>query len=625
MYLVLFLLILLAITATFSGIFKRRFEEVLPTTVLSMTFIMYICSILGFLKIGYYAVLVMAIIGVLGTLYFIWKYKKDFLDRYLTPGFFFFILFFGFIWWAHRGRLLTQWDEFSHWGLTVKNMFTLDVLGNQEIATTTFKSYPPAIALFQYFLQKLSGVFIEGNLYRAINVFNIALLIPILKHSSWKQPKKAIMLGFITLVVPLAFYYEFYHTIYVDATLGVIFGYILYTYFSQTLSKFNLLNLTLSFIALILTKETGFGLAAISLFIIIPDLILNRLEVRAFLKQNRCVNKMIFFFPLLAILFAKYSWSIYLKICQTNSYWGEPGVTLQKVLNLYADDQPAYRKQTMINFFNALFTDKIAGFMIDFNFIGCLFVFAILSGGLVYLTKKQLQRRIKWAIRLCYIGCFVFAASLLSVYLFTYSEAEATGLASLARYLGTYLTGFFLFLIYMILSIESSQSKKLKDYLPLGCIAFLLIFINVKPLLNCTILAPYYIDQTVETRQDYYEMEKVLDVINPLQDRVYVITQNNRWGHLTARYILTPVHINNYEYSLGEPYGNTDSYTWNLAVEEWASKLNEYDYVYLHRIDEKFINGYGSLFDEDTNFMNDTLYRVTKDNGTIRLENVPIR
>ncbi|KAA3384518.1 hypothetical protein F1909_11690, partial [Akkermansia muciniphila] len=140
-------------------------------------------------------------------------------------------------------------------------------------------------------------------------------------------------------------------------------------------------------------------------------------------------------------------------------------------------------------------------------------------------------------------------------------------------------------------------------------------------LLNSTILAPYYIDQSVETRWDYYEMEKLLEVVNPT-DRVYLITQNNRHGHLTSRYILTPIHINTYEYSLGEPYSDTDLYTCNLSVSEWASRLNEYDYVYLHRIDEKFINTYGSLFESGIDLMNDTLYRVIKENGTVRLENV---
>ena len=76
MYLVLFLFILLAITVSYSGFFKKRFEEVLPITVLSMTLLMYVCSILGSLKVGYYAVIGLTILAIGFSLYFVWKDKK---------------------------------------------------------------------------------------------------------------------------------------------------------------------------------------------------------------------------------------------------------------------------------------------------------------------------------------------------------------------------------------------------------------------------------------------------------------------------------------------------------------------------------------------------------------------
>ena len=78
MYLVLFLFILLAITVSYSGFFKKRFEEVLPITVLSMTLLMYVCSILGSLKVGYYAVIGLTILAIGFSLYFVWKDKKEF-------------------------------------------------------------------------------------------------------------------------------------------------------------------------------------------------------------------------------------------------------------------------------------------------------------------------------------------------------------------------------------------------------------------------------------------------------------------------------------------------------------------------------------------------------------------
>lgn len=622
MYLGLLIALLIGMSATFAYLFKKNFEETLSTTVLSMTLLMYTFAVMGALKVGFYVTLGLGVASILVCFYLLIRDKSTFLKRTITPGLLMFGLFFVFTWWAHRGRNLSQWDEFSHWGLTVKNMFALDLLGNQSIATTTFKSYPPAIALFQYFLQKLSGVYIEANLYRSINIFNVALLIPIFKFVDWKQPKQFLMLAFIMMTLPLAFYYEFYHTIYVDATLGILFGFILYTYFSSPLTKFSLLNLTLAFMVLVLTKETGFGLAAIAFVIILPDLIRNRQKVKDFLMENRWRNKVMLILPLIGTIVAKYSWSFYLKLTQTESYWGEPGVTLQKVLNLYADDQPEYRKQTMLNFFNALFTDKITGFMIDINFIGCLFILGALGWFLVYLKKDQDYIRMKWAIRLTLTGCLIFAASLLSVYLFTYSEEEATGLASLARYLGTYLTGFFIFLMYLILQGGQNARPFIKKYLFTGCMVFILCFINVKPLINCTVLAPYYIDQTIEARKDYQKLERVLDVVDAKTEKVFIVAQNNKSGHLTARYVLTPIQTNTWYFSLGQTSQN--AYTVDLEPQSLLQMWQDYEYVYLYRLDDQFKEQYGPLFGENEVLHNDTLYRVILEDDTIKLEYVDL-
>lgn len=44
-----------------------------------------------------------------------------------------------------------EWDSFSHWALTVKDMYYRDVISADSSAATAYKSYPPGIALWQYF------------------------------------------------------------------------------------------------------------------------------------------------------------------------------------------------------------------------------------------------------------------------------------------------------------------------------------------------------------------------------------------------------------------------------------------------------------------------------------------
>ncbi|MGL4372837.1 MAG: hypothetical protein ACRCS6_03575 [Turicibacter sp.] len=399
MYLIVFALLLISISGSLSHLFKRQFEETLPVTLMIIIMIMYVFSIFFSLQMGYYAVLTLGVLCFAFSGYYLIKDKKIFLKNIVTPGFMAFCLLIVFVWWAHRGRVISLWDEFSHWGLTVKNMFELNVLGNHDLATTTFKSYPPAIALLQYVMQRLTGVFIEGNLYRAMNIFSISLLLPLFKLVKWSDFKKIGYVLFIILVIPLTFYYEFYHTIYVDAILGVLFGYTLVTYFNNKIGKFNLLSVTLGLAVLTLTKDSGFGLAVIAMLVIGCDaLLFNRVELIQFCKKNKLANKLMVILPVVSLIFAKYSWSIYLKVTNTSDYWDNGGINMSNILSLYSDSLPGYRKETILNFFNALFTDKLTGFMVDITFVGMIVILIILSVILVALCKDNQKRRIKTAL-----------------------------------------------------------------------------------------------------------------------------------------------------------------------------------------------------------------------------------
>ena len=53
----------------------------------------------------------------------------------------------------NAGKLASTWDEFSHWIDIVKAMTTVDDFGTNPQSLSTFKSYPPAMSIFQYVLQ----------------------------------------------------------------------------------------------------------------------------------------------------------------------------------------------------------------------------------------------------------------------------------------------------------------------------------------------------------------------------------------------------------------------------------------------------------------------------------------
>ena len=52
--------------------------------------------------------------------------------------------------------MIAEWDEFSHWGSVVKSMFLTNGLSVKEGSSLMFKSYPPAISIFEYFFQVIN-------------------------------------------------------------------------------------------------------------------------------------------------------------------------------------------------------------------------------------------------------------------------------------------------------------------------------------------------------------------------------------------------------------------------------------------------------------------------------------
>ena len=104
---------------------------------------LYVAGMAGQLFMGRNVVLAVGVGSGLVCLYFLIRENVPFFDRVLTPGFAAFVLITLFFWWNSEGRVFMQWDDFSHWGLGVRNMHFFGKLGNVAEATTKFKDYPP--------------------------------------------------------------------------------------------------------------------------------------------------------------------------------------------------------------------------------------------------------------------------------------------------------------------------------------------------------------------------------------------------------------------------------------------------------------------------------------------------
>lgn len=613
--------VFLAFSTAFAIAFKRRIEEAIPTTMFSIIILLYIFGLAKNLELGISVIKLISISLIIYIICSIYKNKKLVGQYILTPGIIIFMVIFFSTVLIHKGRVLMHWDEFSHWGLVVKNMFSLNDFGNNAEATTFFMGYPPATALFQYFCMKIIGSFKESFLFTSMNLLAISMFLPVIRDVKYKDFYKGIIAIGVLSLLPVAFYSTFYTTIYVDGMLGILFAYILYTYFVNDLDIFTTVSISLAVAVITLTKAAGFGLAIIALLIILVDiLIYRRKEVVSFTNENNILNKILILMPVFMCIIAKLSWSKYLELTSTNAAWNTTGVNSNNFINVITGNGAQYQYTTIRAFIDAFFNKEIAGYFISLSFMGCLIAFGLASILLINNIKdKDESERVKVFLILTVVGALIYSFSMIILYLFTFSEYEATRLASFSRYMSTYLLGMML--VLGTISITFGEFRyKLKNALII-IMLIILSFSNIKPLTEIGTAI------SNEVRSPYNKIVHAANKINKGEKVYFISTDTNGFDYWVARFNFTPVKLNNNNsWSIGlKPYNENDIWTRIITAEEWSNELaKEYSYVYIYKADNEFINVYGELFEDTDDIESNTLFKIENNNKSVTLKKIEI-
>ena len=652
MYLLLIFFILFIISAALAFLLKYRFEQTVAVTCFGIIFVLYLLGLAGIMSTGFYFIIAVSALafGLLVFNVFKGSINKNFLlNNVFTPGFAVFCIFFGFICYVHSGRILTFWDEFSHWGLVVKNMYIFDAFGNHPDATTLFRGYPPSTALFQYFWMQPGG-YQEANLYRALGVFSFSLLLPTLKNVGWKNVKTVPFIALFLVMVPMYIFYDFYIEIYVDAILGILFAYILFMYFTE--KSFNIsfyINLILALFILTLVKASGFGLALTAAFIIICDQIIT---VRRAIKENKKINinrdlindvktdrslynRMVNIFrsklfcisaaAILSPIAANQSWSIYRQLTDTGHAWG--GIrylTVPAVIELLTGrgDSNHY---AIIDSYITTFLSRII-YIGERGFSYAHWTLIILI--IIFIWLRKVDNPLRSKLINCSIGVLagwiLYNISLILLYVFTFPLDVAAILASYNRYINTYLTAVVcLFsLLFIYYNNENEKIDERKKFI--RTVVFLVVA-----------LVNFYFLPAVDLLRNSDPGVRANVTVNRLSslsldyrtDRVYYIFQSSHgFEHFIAYYELTPVKGSPWlHWSIGTPRYDGDVWTTDITADEWSDMLRQdFTYVYLEHTDDLFIEEFGELFDDPDQIRNRSLFRVTERAGKVVLIYVEI-
>lgn len=247
---------------------KLSFFEVLPIVMAGLILSVYICGLASHLSWGVYLFAGLSIGCLLSLLAHPKKWQLTF-NRQVWM----FLAISCFFYFAHWMRGLSHGDEYTHWALTVKNMFFLDRLAVDPLSVTSYKDYPPATAIVEFVVLKFSGKFSEADLFRGISLFIFSPMLIIADGLTVNRKNvDFIFLSVAACVVPAIFYYAYTETL-ADCSLGVYFALLFISYYRYMEEKRQIFlwQGISAAVILALVKNTGIGMVLLCCILIFCD------------------------------------------------------------------------------------------------------------------------------------------------------------------------------------------------------------------------------------------------------------------------------------------------------------------------------------------------------------------
>ena len=582
MALIVPLIYIICFTETLMLIMKTKFERTLPLTFIISAIMLFIS---GFLFKTFYVGFIFCIIFSLGfPIYLIKNRKKiDIKKQYITPGFIAFIIIYLFIFIFDFNRFFTRWDELSHWGKMVKEMFKLDkfyVVNNSNLLA--HKDYPPIMSLLQLFYTYLCGSFKECYLIRAMHLFEISIVLSIIPFKE-NEKKNLLFMTFIPLLYVYIITLLFdsagvINSIYTDYIMAILVAYTIYNVYKiKELNIIDIITISLSLIFILLLKQVGIAFYLMTIFLLIVNMVLKKykLNFKNILLSILCII-------VLPLVFLGI-WKNYVKSYDIKGQFEISDIKLNEVSSIINSKDDNYQKIAFNNYIKALYKKGITTSYIKISYLILGIIMLIIMYGFYKRFKKDML--LKHYLALCItliIGYFGYALLMLILYMFSFGQYEGPSLASFDRYMSTYiLTELFIFM-FMFIKYHGLDKKDLKKFL----IVLILIGITITPRTYIRIRP-----DLILLENHYFDIHrKSAELIDKYANNMDF---SNKISTNTANYELSKFDDNYYEY------------------------MKDYKYLYTYTIDDRFVENYEFLFEEAIE--EHTLYKINNDNNTIHL------
>lgn len=595
-----------------SSILNKKIETTIAINIGIIILALYLFGALNLLQQGLY--IIIAINIILGIIAIIIK-KKKILELILTPGFTFFSIMYFILMVTNFNKALIHWDQFSYRSLNTKMMFY-----NNSMMAEYARIYPPATTLLEYFFLRPIGIYIQGIEAFAMQIFGIALLLPM--YENVKENKLAkIVIGLTILFLPAVFTnLVFYQSSYPDATLGLLLGYILYTYFTENNIKYKIVVVAIATAVLVLTKPSGIAITLIMIAIlIIYEILKNKYYKKENIKKiisNE--NIKIIAVIIISAIFIFISWKIVLKVYNVSSdrtdqsRVGESSVKyignslLTTILGKYEDNNDAADSNG--SFIPTIY--KVKGFTFPIQMSLAITSIVIIIGYICYYYKTN-NRDFKYQTIVVIVGLILYMTFLQLSYLLKFVTFEMLGHNGIDRYFPTYLLGMLYLLIAIVIKNLSKKEYIAKDYIII--MAIMLLITPIQSVCETTITSGIY---NINSQEQVNYAKNRADAIDKyVEDNSKIITISQKKEeesyNIMLRYYLYPNHQVNI-------LSNLEIEKEELLKDSINSK--EYQYIYVFWKDENLEGMFKNIFNNDYELKDETLYKIEYiDEHNIRL------
>ncbi|WP_263145904.1 hypothetical protein [Pseudomonas sp. RIT-PI-AD] len=610
------LTLFLSVLGYMGGICSFGRVRITAAPVLAMTFIVLLLYVFGwFGRLFPGAVFALATGIVLGILALIRERGR--LRGYLVPRNACYLLYLVPFLLLYRAIpmdfLFTGWDEFSFWAPSAKLLFETDAL-YQAASPITFKNYPPAQQLLQYYLTSLTLWSERGVLYAQV-VFMLSAILCVTGSFNARRPLFGVLSFYVACAFIYFFYYDFGH-IFADQLLSVYFAAALALALTLSNRYRHLLFLPAVLAVLVLTKQVGLLLALVVLGCYVLARGFEGLAVtgdwrtRARAQLPWLLTAVV---GLVALFAAYRSWTSYV-------------ASINVAQNLAIPPLETFFQEPMLKRLGATLLEFLVRLHIP-NFMvfaknpvsGSLSLYGmtlgLLAASLVLIAIQRRGQRAKTAavlafLFLCALG---YVAFLLLSYLLFFTEYEGLQLASFERYAASYYLAWLLVLYGLLCGrVDASAKRSLAVAVALAsCVTFYFVPANFYDNLRGMHADPVLLQK----RQKVDELVAVLKKHMSGYDMAYFISQQSTgYEKYAFNYAIQPFHSMWWCWSVGALYDEKDVWTCTDPLEKL---LAGYAYVAIFHADARFWEDNGHLFDPGVRGRESGVFRIDSQDGKV--------